>query len=77
MKQSDFNSIQNRFRKFLSETKTPTVKKQRITEQAEPKKPLIESMEKTSVFGQDDSEIGYKVISTDSKGNQTYHIVPS
>jgi hypothetical protein len=76
MEQNQFNKIQGNFRRFLSEIKNPSVKKQPITEQIAPATPNKIKMEKTSIFGQDDAEIGCKVISTDSNGNQTYRIVP-
>jgi len=73
MDQNTFNKLQREFKKFLDIQKHP----QKITEniRSEGQSPTNVAIEKTSIFGKDDAPIGYRIITTDKTGKQTYRIV--
>lgn len=62
MDQQEFDSIQKKFKQFLSAQNQPT-QKTVVTEAIQPlaSKRTIREIEKTTAFGSEDSEIGYKV----------------
>lgn len=73
MEQTDFNNIQKNFKKFLTEKIHP-LSKEVISEEIEPKR-TIREIEKTTAFGSEDSEIGYKASWTgkDGKPRQKFY----
>lgn len=77
MDQTLFNCIQRRFKTFLTEQKSPSPKKEMITEQMETSTTPFElrAMEQTTAFGEEDAPIGYRMVTTDKNGKQSYHIV--
>lgn len=72
MEQRDFDKIQRSFKQFLTEKIHPTEMAQ-LTEDAEevvpkPQKRKIREIEKTTAFGSEDAEVGYKVSWTGKDG---------
>jgi len=68
MLQENFNQIQNNFQKFLTEQLHPSTEIV-INKQTIPEKRKIIEIEKTTAFGSEDKEIGYKVQWTGKNGN--------
>lgn len=69
MDQREFDSIQKKFKQFLS-AQTQSTQKTVVTEVIQPvaSKRTIREIEKTSAFGSEDAEIGYKVSWTGKDG---------
>lgn len=74
MNQQSFNSIQDKFKKFLG-SKLHPIEEIRIPVTKPVPSRQIEPMEQTMGFGRDDREIGYKVSYVDSQGVKRYRIV--
>lgn len=77
MEKKLFKSIQQNFRTFLTEKKNPTKKKEVIIEHLTSPRMNQEvvKLEKTTAFGSEDGEVGYKVSFIDRYGNQKTKIV--
>ena len=67
MEQLNFNKIQENFKKFLREQLHPE-SKDIIKEEIIPQKRKTIEIEKTTAFGSEDKEIGYKVQWTGKDG---------
>jgi len=75
MDQTQFNSMQNNFKRFLGRKLHPSPR--RVLPPEPPRLPTqqITQMERTHGFGKDDCEIGYKISFTDKNGKQQTRIV--
>jgi len=69
MDQREFDNIQKKFKQFLS-TQNHLIQKPIVTEAIQPVAPkrTIQEIEKTSAFGSEDAEIGYRVSWTGKDG---------
>jgi len=79
MEQTHFNTIQNNFKRFLTEKIHTSPKKKIITEHSVSCTNDTETinLERTNGFGKDDDEVGYKISFVDRNGNRKTKIVPS
>jgi len=79
MEQKSFNTIQSNFKKFLGNKLHHPLpienKKEIIPPLVSSLNQKIERLEKTTAFGREDDEIGYKISFTDKKGNRKTEIV--
>jgi len=76
MEQKSFNTIQNNFKKFLGNKLYPIKEEKEISPTIPNLNQKIERIERTTAFGREDAEIGYKISFNDPKGNRKTEIVP-